>query len=104
MMTDHDQLIARHIKEDPYLDGEAEVRLAGSLIHVWAIVAQLKVNDWDIAQTARDYDIPEVEVQATFAYYRLHKDALDARIANHVIVPASVLASTGDGVVLAQRL
>jgi uncharacterized protein (DUF433 family) len=91
-----EQLIARHIKADSYLDDEAEVRLADSLIHVWAIVAQLKVNDWDVAQTARDYDIPEVEVQATLAYYRRHKDALDARIADHVIVPASVLAPTGD--------
>ncbi|HKG26329.1 MAG TPA: hypothetical protein VKB09_11815 [Thermomicrobiales bacterium] len=95
-MTADEQLIARYIKEDPYLSGEAEVRLTDSLIHVWAVIAQLKVEDWDVAQAARDYGIPEVEVQAALAYYRRHQDVLDARIADHVIVPASALAPTGD--------
>jgi uncharacterized protein (DUF433 family) len=90
-----DQLIARYIKEDPYLKDEAEVRLADSLVHVWAIIGQLKVDDWDVAQVARDYDIPEIEVEAAVAYYGRHKEALDARLANHVILPASAFVSTG---------
>jgi uncharacterized protein (DUF433 family) len=95
-VTADEQLIARYIKEDQYLGDEAEVRLTDSLIHVWAIIAQLKVEDWDVAQAARDYGIPEVEVQAALAYYRHHQDALDARIADHVIVPAAALAPAGD--------
>ena len=87
-MTHDDRLISAYVKIDPHISNEAEVRLAGSLIHVWAIVAQLKVNDFDVSQTARDYGISEIEVQAAHAYFRRHREAVDARIADHVIVPA----------------
>ncbi len=94
-MIRDDQLIARYIRKDPYLEDEADVRLADSLIHVWAIVAQLRVDDWDVSQVAQDYEIPEIQVEAALAYYRRHKDALDAHLADHVVVPASALARAG---------
>ncbi len=87
-MTDK-ELILRYVKDDQNLHDEAEVRLADSLIHVWAIVAQLKVNDWNVKQTARDYGVPEIEVEAALAHYRWRREVIDARTADHVIVRAS---------------
>jgi hypothetical protein len=46
-------------------------------------------SSW-IAQSARDYAIPEVEVEAALAFYRRHRHVLDARHAGHTILPALI--------------
>jgi hypothetical protein len=48
------QLIARWIEPDPHGDDPAEVRLAGSLVPVWAIIGYLPAVNYDLAQVAAD--------------------------------------------------
>jgi uncharacterized protein (DUF433 family) len=35
----------------------------------------------DLAQVARDYDVPVEAVEAVYAYYQRHRPVIDARIA-----------------------
>lgn len=74
-------LIARHIVEDPYRPGAAEVRLAGSGVSVWAIIGYLPAVDGDIERAAHDYDIEPDAVRAAIVWYRRHKSAIDERLA-----------------------
>lgn len=74
-------LIARHIVDDPYRPGPAEVRLADSGVSVWAIIGYLPTVNGDVERAARDYDIEPDAVRAAIAWYHQHKTAIDERLA-----------------------
>jgi len=76
-----DDLIARYIEPNPHRPGLDEARLVGWGVAVWALVGYLTAVGGDIAQVAEDYDLPREAVEAALAYYRRHKDLIDARIA-----------------------
>jgi uncharacterized protein (DUF433 family) len=78
---DEQQLIARWIAPDPHSDDPAEVRLAGSLVPVWAIIGYLPAVKDDLAQAAADYAVPLEAVEVAVAYYTRHRGLIDARLA-----------------------
>jgi uncharacterized protein (DUF433 family) len=48
---------------------------------VWAIVSYYRqAVHGDLDRVAHDYDIPREAVEAALAYYRMHRQAIDARI------------------------
>ena len=73
-------LISRYIVTDRNGRGPDEASLARYGVSVWALVAYLTANKLDPAQVAADYDLPEDAVEAALAYYRCHKEIIDARI------------------------
>lgn len=74
-------LIRRHIEVDAQRWGPAGARLIDSGVEVWVLVAQLPAMDGDKARLADAYGLPLEAVEAAFAYYRDHKQPIDARIA-----------------------
>jgi uncharacterized protein (DUF433 family) len=83
------QLMTRWIEPQPWKQDVAEARLRKSNISVWAIVGYLQMVDGDVERTARDYRIPGEAVEAVLAYYRQHREALDARLAANLALPAT---------------
>ncbi len=71
-------LIERWIEPDPM--SPAEMRLAVSGVHLWAIIGATRGQDEFIRQVAHDYAIPVDAVRAAHAYYRRHPLQIDARV------------------------
>jgi uncharacterized protein (DUF433 family) len=65
---------------DRYPGGQADARLREYGVPVWALIAQLRALDGNLEQLASDYDLPREAVQAALAYYRCHKEYIDARV------------------------
>jgi len=63
---------------DPHRPGRHQVRLVASGRAVWAIIASLQGNSWDVAQTAADYAISEAAVRAAIAHYNEDPKYIDA--------------------------
>ena len=63
---------------DPHRPGRHRARLVHSGKPIWALIASLRGNDWDVAQTARDYNLPEEAVQAAVDHYRAEPKYIDA--------------------------
>ncbi len=74
-------LIERYVEPDSPRWGAAGSRLHESGVEVWVLVAQLPALDGDVGRLAAAYGPPRVAVEAALAYYRRHKDVIDARIA-----------------------
>ena len=75
------ELIERYIAENLYRPGPAEARLAPYGTHVWAIVSYYRqAVHCDLDRVARDYAIPREAVEAALAYYRKHRQVIEARI------------------------
>ncbi|MDQ2741136.1 MAG: DUF433 domain-containing protein [Chloroflexota bacterium] len=79
-MTDQ-ELIDTYIEPDPNKPGIAEARIVGYGVHVWALIGYLEAVHGDIDRTAEDYELPRETVEAACAYYRRHKEVIDARLA-----------------------
>ena len=75
-----DELIARHIEPNPYHLSLDAARVEQYGVSVWSIIAHLHVVGDDVTQVAADYALPRDAVEAAMAYYRRHKDLIDARI------------------------
>ena len=60
-------------------------RSAFAIASVWSIIAHLHVVGDDVAQVAADYALPSEAVEAAMAYYRRHKDLIDARIVANAV-------------------
>jgi len=75
-----DELITRYIEPNPYHPGLDAARLKQYGVSVWSIIAHLHVVGHDVTQVAADYGLPSETVEAAIAYYRRHKDLIDARI------------------------
>jgi uncharacterized protein (DUF433 family) len=73
-------LIARHIDPNPHGRGPAEARLAEYGPAVWAIVAYWRAAGENAGEVARDFQVPAEAVEAALAFYRLHKDLIEARL------------------------
>lgn len=80
------RLIERWIDPAREYPGDPEARIAGSGVHVWALVGHLRGAGWDPALTAADYELPVEAAQAALAYYHRHREVIDARLAaNHAL-------------------
>jgi uncharacterized protein (DUF433 family) len=80
-IADSDALIEKWLAPDPYRGGAAEVRLRKYGVHVWALIGHLQGVDGDLAQVAKDYDVPLEAVRAAVAYYGRHSAVIDDRLA-----------------------
>ena len=63
---------------DPRRLGRHRARLTHCGVPVWALIAHLQGVDWDVAHTARDYDLPEEAVRAAIAYDEADPTYIDA--------------------------
>jgi uncharacterized protein (DUF433 family) len=78
-MTDQ-ELIEKYIEPNPHRPGIAEARVVGYGVSVWALVGYLEAVHGDVARVANDYRLPREAVEAALAYYRRHKNLIDARL------------------------
>jgi uncharacterized protein (DUF433 family) len=78
---DEQQLIEKYIdlNYDRY-GGRADARLKHSGVSVWAIVAFLPIYDGDVDKVAWHFQLLPEEMEAALAYYRRHKQYVDARV------------------------
>jgi uncharacterized protein (DUF433 family) len=65
-----------------FTDGPAgrRARLAGTGGDVWEVIAAVRDNGGDVAETARHLEIPLGLVQAAIAYYDAYRDEIDSWI------------------------
>jgi len=80
-----DELIARYIEPNPYHPGLDAARVRQYGVSVWSIIAHLHVVGDAVTQVAADYGLPNEAVEAAIAYYRRHKDLIDARIVANAV-------------------
>ena len=78
---DQDELITQYIEPNPHYPEIAEARLKRYGVAVWALIGQLPAREHDLAQVARDYDVPIAAMEAAYAYYQRYRAVIDARIA-----------------------
>jgi uncharacterized protein (DUF433 family) len=84
-MAQDDKLIARYIEQNPYYPSLDAARVKEYGVSVWSLIAYLRVVEGDVAQVATDYALPREAVEAAIAYYRRHKDLIDARIVANAV-------------------
>jgi uncharacterized protein (DUF433 family) len=80
-----DELIARYIEPNPYHSSLDAARVRQYGVSVWSIIAHLHAVGDDVTQVAADYDLPSEAVEAAMAYYRRHRDLIDARIVTNAV-------------------
>lgn len=86
LSTDQQALIDRWIEFHPRKPGEAEARLREYAIPIWAIVGDLPLSHGDVQELALAFEVPNDAIDAALAYYKEHRAAIDARIAENVAV------------------
>lgn len=77
VMTE-ERLITERITEPIQMGQEARLRNSG--VPVWAIIGYLQAVANDVEATARAHEVTVEDVRAAMAYYRQHREALDARL------------------------
>ncbi len=80
-VSEANKLIHRWVAADPYHSGPDDVRIINYGVSVWAVIGYLPAVHGDVAQAARDFDIPVEAVLAAIAYYGENREAIDERIA-----------------------
>lgn len=58
--------------------GRDRARLREFGVPVWAMIAELQANGWDVVEVARAYRVPEVAVRAAIHFYEGNKPFIDA--------------------------
>ncbi len=81
---DEKALVAKSIEPNPHRLGLDEARLKNYGVSVWALVGYLDAAGGDVDRVAADYELPRVAVEAALAYYRRHRELIDARLAANV--------------------
>jgi uncharacterized protein (DUF433 family) len=76
-----DTIIARYIEQNPHYPSLDAARVKQYGVSVWSIIAHLRAVGGDVARVAAHYALPCEAVEAAIAYYRQHKNLIDARIA-----------------------
>jgi len=75
-------LIDQYIAQDGSECEPEEATLAATGAAVWAIIGYWRdAVGGDEEQTAVDYEVPVEAIRAAVAYYRRHREAIDARLA-----------------------
>ena len=74
-----DALIDAYVDLPPHRPDPGDARLAAYGYPVWIVIDALAAADHDLARVARDYELPEEAVRAAVAFYRRHREAIDAR-------------------------
>ena len=58
-----------------------QLSLKGRKMTVGQFVYAMRAADWDVAEGARQYDLPLAAAQEAVAYYRRHRDLVDGEAA-----------------------
>lgn len=74
------ELIDLYVDASAAVGGPAEARLRRSWVPVWALIGHIPVADNNPEALAAAYDIPVEEAEAALAYYRRHRDIINARL------------------------
>lgn len=78
-LTD-DELIEKYIYASPRRGGLANVVVEPYVISVWALIGAMTLGGATAEEVVRDYRITDEAMQAALAFYRRHKEVIDARI------------------------
>jgi hypothetical protein len=85
-----DALLAAWVFPDPYDRGPASARVTERGPEVWALAGYLKpASRWAtrrralLREAAADFHLPEEALLAALAFYRRHRAAIDARVAEN---------------------
>ena len=79
--TAAEQLCARWIEPSPPPADGAEAKVLPRGVAVWVVVAQLELEQGNVAEVQAAYELPREAVEAAVAYYQQHRVEIDARIA-----------------------
>jgi uncharacterized protein (DUF433 family) len=74
------ELIEKYVVVDASYPSPDRAWLRGYGVDVWALIGYLDVVDGSLDQVATDYDLPREALDAALAYYRRHKNVIDARL------------------------
>jgi uncharacterized protein (DUF433 family) len=75
------ELISQYIEENARRPGPTHARLAETGVEVWALIGYYQnATGCDAERVANDYQIPREAVEAALAFYRRHKQLIDAQI------------------------
>jgi uncharacterized protein (DUF433 family) len=75
------ELITQYVEENAQRPGPAHARLVETGVEVWALIGYYQnAAGCDPDRVAIDYEIPRAAVEAALAYYRHHKQLIDAQI------------------------
>ena len=80
------ELIARWIRPERSYPADPDAHITDSGIPVWALVGHWLMTGQDPVVTASDYHLEIAAVQAALAYYKFHRELIDARLAANVAV------------------
>jgi hypothetical protein len=56
---DCEDLLVQHITLDPTRPSPDRARIAQTGVSVWVLISYLQSVGWDVARTARAYDLPD---------------------------------------------
>ena len=75
--ADEQRLMEQHIDTSW---GRADARLKRAGVSVWSLIGYLRAFEGDLEQTRDAFEISPEELEAALAYYRRHKQYIDARL------------------------
>lgn len=78
--TANKDLSQHWVQRNPNKLGPAEAWIGAYGVAVWVLINQLQLDNWKAQQVAEDYKLPLAAIEAAIAYYKRHKDIIDARI------------------------
>ena len=67
------------IEQDPHEPGRHNGRVPEGT-HVWAIIATLQGNGWNVDDAASAFRLSEQSMRAALAYYEAYKELIDAEL------------------------
>jgi uncharacterized protein (DUF433 family) len=68
------------VEQDPRRPGRHNARMRDYGTHVWALIAALQGNNWDMTRVAAEYHMPEVAIRAAIRYYEQNREFIDAEL------------------------
>lgn len=83
-----DELIARHVRQNPWRPGIADAVVSDEGVPVWALVGAVLRAGEAPAVVAEGYAISPEAMRAALVYYQRHRPVIDARIAANDIFAA----------------
>jgi uncharacterized protein (DUF433 family) len=78
--TEDRNLIRRWIRPQTGAVGDQDAVIVDTGIPIWALIGHYKGNGKHASLTASDYELPIEAVEAAVAYYRAHRELIEARL------------------------
>jgi uncharacterized protein (DUF433 family) len=75
-----ENLIDAWIEPDPRKPWPGDARVRDYFVHVWALIGHQRATSRGVEAISHDYGLPAQAVEAALAYYRRHRQSIDARL------------------------